>query len=995
MKNIIGEPFDDYVNKQINDRQNIHGNGYLENRDNLTLSYLNSKTSWVKLTSGVVITGDILGDDRLKSIGLENHPSFTGPDGSNTGLSSFFVLFNGTSDKAGTTFGGINLSKPTDIGQTILNKTAYGIGGNEFGIRPMPGITSAETRFRNKGSIRDGSVNIKVWNKNQLDIIDVLYLRLGFPMLLEYGHSIIVDKDGKINTQPDFSISDDFLNLKYKTDTEILEAIEKKRKESAGNYDAMYGRVQNFDWAFNKDGSYDVTLKLISVGAIIESFKINSYIQDSLSLSKGEEDSSTPDTNLGWLTKYRFSHTIGNLFYLAYKKTTEEGSSRSEIDTVKTINKSKLGKIGNLYKEYFSNNPNNVDYIHILGNQSFYFFTDNPFYVRFEEFLRLLQISIPRSKDGIVLRVNNTSNAKLMYTENFQLSGNYGICLVGGFDIDLYSSDSPIITKSADLVNSNESQFLKIAPYLNFNPFKLSPNGVLVGNINNIYINTAFILSKMENLKDETNKVTVVNLLKEVLVGINQALGGINQLDIHIDETTNTLNIIDQTQIPGIEKLYPASTTSTKLNIYGYSGSSSAGFVKDVSLKTEITNDLASLITIGATANKSVVGEDATAFSKWNSGLIPIINKTIDYNIDESSTAANAKNKYDSFLKDNTELLNHYYDYISHWGKDNIFLQGLKFLGMETFTTEDTTQTVTNYLAYLRQEKALRNLKDIESNSDTKRISNPNNKGFFPLNVSLTLDGIAGIKIFQQVQVDTPFLPSKYPEAMKFIVKGVSHKIDNNIWSTTLDTLSVPNLEVEPAVVSSSPPSKNAKGLPSNIVNDDNLLFFTKFLYPVNGRVASKIIAEREINGKLSGPHRGIDIAAPKGTLVISSTDGKVVKIGGTGYGPNAVWIQISYTFYNQFSGTAVTQPRYIVYGHLDTNTVKVGQDVKANQPIGTVGDKDSPGSYHLHFQIKSNVGADSAGTTSNLNTWFPSKGQPIILGQNFVKRSQNDNFNF
>jgi hypothetical protein len=1001
MGNIIGEPFDDYVNKQINDRQNVQGNGYLGNRDNLTLSYLNSKTSWIKLTSGVVVTPDTLGNDRLKSIDLGNHPSFTGPDGSNTGLSSFFVLFNGTSDNAGTVFGGINLKTPTNIGDTILDKTAYGIGGNEFGIRPMPGIISAETRFRNKGAIRDGSVNIKAWNKNQLDIIDVLYLRLGFPMLLEYGHSIIVDKDGKIDTKPDFSVSNDFLSLKYKTDSEVLDAIEKKRKESAGNYDAMYGRVQNFDWAFNKDGSYDITLRLISVGAVIESFKINSYIQDSLSISKNKEDDSqtTPEKNFQWLTTYRFSHTIGNILYLAYQKTVEKGFTNSKIDFISTINKSELGKIGNLYKNYFSNNPDSIDYISIAANQTYgftnFFNRNDAFYVRFEEFLRLLQISIPRSKDGIILQTNSTSDTKYMNTENFQLSGNYGVCLVGGFNIDAFGSESPIVTANLDLASSNESQLINVAPYLNSNPFKSSTNGVLVGNINNIYINTTFILSKMENLKDETNKVALITLLKEILTGINQALGGINQLDIHINETTNIISIIDQTPIPGIEKLYTTPGISTRLNIYGYSGSSSAGFVKDVSLKTEITNNLASLITIGATANKAVVGEDATAFSKWNSGLVPIINKTIDYDVDESSTVVNAKNKYDSFLKDNTELVNHYFSYLSHWGKDSAFLEGFKkVLGINTFSTDDNIQTVTNFLAYLKQEKVLRNIKNIESNPNTNKISTPNNKGFFPLNVSLTLDGLAGIKIFQQIQVDTPFLPSKYPDAMKFIVKGVSHKIDNNVWSTMLDTLaqSIPDLEEN--ITNVVTPNQKSSGLPSGVINEDNLLNFKKFLYPVNGRITSKIIIEREINGRTSGPHRGIDIAAPKGAPVISTTDGKVVRIGGTGYGPNAVWIQIDYTFYNQSSGTATAQPRYIVYGHLDKATVAVGQSVKANQPIGTVGDKDSPGSYHLHFQIKSNIGADSAGTTSNINTWFPSKGQPIILGQNFVKRSQNDNFN-
>ena len=37
---IVGEPFNEYVSKQIVDRQKIHGQGFAQNRDNLTLSYL-------------------------------------------------------------------------------------------------------------------------------------------------------------------------------------------------------------------------------------------------------------------------------------------------------------------------------------------------------------------------------------------------------------------------------------------------------------------------------------------------------------------------------------------------------------------------------------------------------------------------------------------------------------------------------------------------------------------------------------------------------------------------------------------------------------------------------------------------------------------------------------------------------------------------------------------------------------------------------------------
>ena len=60
--------------------------------------------------------------------------------------------------------------------------------------------------------------------------------------------------------------------------------------------------------------------------------------------------------------------------------------------------------------------------------------------------------------------------------------------------------------------------------------------------------------------------------------------------------------------------------------IYGYSNGLQvlhiSNFVRDFSFKTKIGPELASMITIGATAaNKSTKNYDGTAFSKWNDGL--------------------------------------------------------------------------------------------------------------------------------------------------------------------------------------------------------------------------------------------------------------------------------------------------------------------------------------------------------------------------------------
>ena len=62
-----------------------------------------------------------------------------------------------------------------------------GIGGNSRGLQPSPGITGITVESVNRGSIRKATVTLKAYNKFQFGIIEILYLRLGYLMMLEWG----------------------------------------------------------------------------------------------------------------------------------------------------------------------------------------------------------------------------------------------------------------------------------------------------------------------------------------------------------------------------------------------------------------------------------------------------------------------------------------------------------------------------------------------------------------------------------------------------------------------------------------------------------------------------------------------------------------------------------------------------------------------------------------------------------------------------------------
>ena len=88
-------------------------------------------------------------------------------------------------------------------------------------------------------------------------------------------------------------------------------------------------------------------------------------------------------------------------------------------------------------------------------------------------------------------------------------------------------------------------------------------------------------------------------------------------------------------------------------------------------------------------------------------------------------------------------------------------------------------------------------------------------------------------------------------------------------------------------------------------------------------------------------PHKGIDLAAPRGTAVMSSHDGKVIYTGKgfKGYG-KMIMIESP-------NGWAT------LYGHLDKIIVAEGMNLKQGEVIGALGNTGRSSGPHLHFEIR------------------------------------------
>jgi murein DD-endopeptidase MepM/ murein hydrolase activator NlpD len=90
--------------------------------------------------------------------------------------------------------------------------------------------------------------------------------------------------------------------------------------------------------------------------------------------------------------------------------------------------------------------------------------------------------------------------------------------------------------------------------------------------------------------------------------------------------------------------------------------------------------------------------------------------------------------------------------------------------------------------------------------------------------------------------------------------------------------------------------------------------------------------------------HRGVDIFAPRGTPVLSATNGRVYRVETTRIGGKVVWVRDS------------DEQQRVYYAHLDSQVVRTGMDVERGTVLGFVGNTGNARTTppHLHFSVYS-----------------------------------------
>lgn len=984
MGNIVGEQFENYVLNQISVRQKLYGSGVGENslRNQNQIQLLNNKQAWLKMASSVSVIGNSSpsvfnktsgeyidanissGEKRLRDIGITNTDEFVG-----SGLAKKTVLFNTLSsvnptsyDDDGTTVeisGSYNFRSGVSKANSLWNNSnSYGLGGTNKGLVPAPGLISFTMDSQNRGSIRKGTIELKCYNRFQFELIELVYLRLGFTMMIEWGWDKFTTNGKDIQNVGNTIIEDKwFQNNTNMTQLEMINSINAYQRLYQGNYDGFYGRVTNFNWSYDTDGTYGVSIDLISVGDVIESLVLATKstalsvkeINATTGSSAFEDTGLTADdspivSNAGStaLSQDMFTDILGQKWDAEQSDFTNPSLYFNQFESSQKANEA-----GSLDKYNY--------------------------YMTFGELIRKLEtFCVPKLLNDFgeaseMIYFDSNADTNLCVSFPNQISLDPRVCLI-----------KPPLAINSQEQNSttwlyNNPGWARLKPFAQTQDF--GDKTVIYGQIMNIYLNYDFIsklLAKATDTTDRGKQVSIFSFLTNVCDGINDALGGINNLEVAL-KNDNTITIIEQNTIPGIEALSfnkGKMNSIPSFNVYGVK-QDKGSFVTDFNFDTKITPELATMISVGATAGGGNTKDyDSTSFSKWNDGLYDRYNKefidpALDAILKEQLALSEQANElgitsfrditslqatqlynawtegeedrgHDEVVQDafnavadgaytaveglghatdaTAEFATDIYNTVGNWiwrdddeqvstfGTDNVgnitnpdlserrdenYSQNKTFKAcgvenqgyrialvnsvypfegsdtngglnweeyvkkvadylhaekMKKITGEMTHEELAakfsnNYIFYLTRilggdfaagtndsPGAVRSKDKIGYTAKNKYayflyndaiikegksafnayVTTINNTlyqktgapsgliGFIPIDMNLTFEGLSGVKIYNQINVQQGFLPSQYPRTYKFLVSKVNHAIEENSWSTTIDTITIP-----------------------------------------------------------------------------------------------------------------------------------------------------------------------------------------------------------
>jgi hypothetical protein len=762
-KNIVGSGFPEYVTSQIKKRGEILNT---PNRSNNILEFLTNRNVWFRLSSSVDVNG-------------------------NSSLAKNNVLQGGTLSTNQNIRGGFN--------ETYSRGTS-----DDLGFKPMPGITNVSIGTGGKWqTLMQADIEFICYDLDQLDRMTKLYMSLGCNVFLEWGHSNYF-KDNKFEINPS---SIDFFGKNNRD--ELLKQTTLKRKNTQGNYECLLGKVYNFDWSANNDGSYNCKIQVMGSGGIVESLKINTSSNVNFDIFLTEEDTDgdySSDLECILSTYKKF-----------FRKATEEEiafreSSSSEGLQDRIISKFVPVTLGKKAKDSDNNEITYGGYLNNIFSTITYKgpqFINNS--VRGNENVRkgnahqvisglgtandLTTSDYTGYITGQVIDNNKFFQTYITLAHLFTLIQHVGIFSEGGEGtaqkpevyLDYNPDNTPIkrcfslqgsVDPSKCLIDQIgiEKYFNKVIEEYDLQKFNNRNNiPPFNGKLFNVLVNLDFAINTLKSLStsSEDRTVNLMDFITRILDGINVSLGMVNSFRPFFDKDSNCIRIID-------EHILPDSKENEIIEIPNFGTKS---LVYDYSFNSKISPKLAAQIVIAAqAAGKSLSDfpEEILSYASLNGNIkdrlavtkVPAVPPNKKFVTDVKKQLLPFKKLY--------QLFERVYNF------NDLSVENISSL---TTLYNDIQNRDIKLPVKISQTQLINEFTGQEIFRDfSSPISTPSATPtlIIPIEYSIKIDGISGILPYNIFRIPDDRLPKQYRGKVDFAVFSINHEIESNKWYTIL-----------------------------------------------------------------------------------------------------------------------------------------------------------------------------------------------------------------
>lgn len=779
-----GGPVLPFVSDQIHAREKLFAKEYKTAKE---LLFLNGRTAWISLRSGVDIDG--------------------GP-----GLAKRYALLGGTVT---------NGEARKHLGLLEGELGTYSTS-RDYGTRPMPGITGLTVSVKDDlGSIQEAEVKVVVHSKNDLESLERIFFCPGLPVLLEWGHTIYLTSDGKVQegSAAGMMIPDEEV-YREQTLIEMEQKISERENRFDGNYCGAVGYLSNYSYSFTKTGTWECTVKILSKGDLLARIKASRAEGDKNPEGKEEQEENVGDNRLiqvcALLSRNQRLPLKESSFTVGKKEKTLE-SRKGEIAEYITTRPYFEYSQSNLF-EYKSGIISGWEATKGFGFSSSWegpdfdqggiytvqvavrrkgIFKDPLYltYIQLRDLLHLFNCEIERRQEGIPVKFDLFSTQQYRtFQEHFSLNPATAVLPKYPSKINAVGED-----KLKAALIPDKGKYEKV-----FQRVDTKGNNIL-----DIYVSTEEIMKAAQTVITGGDRdYKILDILKQILRGIQKALGNINDFKVVFYPNTSWAYIIDSYQIEVASYI----EESPEIIVSGPGTT-----VTDLEVKSEVSPEMSTMISVASLSeigNEQGSSRDANLYW-WAKGRKP------RWIVPGGSKVASTGGEELAKINVNGKAL------ASINGQSFVvFLEKLSkvYRGLTANKNKIADRNEDNFDPindWVNQEVADVQLtgedifkKCMSAISDD--ITQTSSDGVIPVTLGLEMVGVGGFTMGTSFRVSPGILPTVYDD-WGYIITGVSHEVGKNGWFTKLKTQYFPTVQSKAQVKLSSSSTNTTTSIPEHV----------------------------------------------------------------------------------------------------------------------------------------------------------------------------------